>query len=125
MIAIADAIDRIAGDRHRRLSDADKLDVDDVLEAALAWQNGTLPLEAFARVGTLDSPATGRVSPDYTRCVAMLSTPISDPRRAALRRAVGALLAFQGFVLTTHGIFAPAEIPNVPIHAASPERRAA
>lgn len=126
-LAIADAIDRIAGARFDRMTDADRLEVDDVLEAATAWARRELPIHEFAKVGTIPSPATGRTSSGYTRYVAMLATPITDPRRMDLRRAIDALLRFQGIEVTTHGVFDRDEIVDVPIlsRIREHERRAA
>lgn len=118
MILIADAIDRIAGDRYQRLSDAERIEIDDVLYAADDYVNGRMPLEVFASIGTIESPHTRKPSSGYTRYLAMLSTPIADPRRMALRKAIDGLLRLQGLVITTAGVFEPGEIVDVPIHRA-------
>ena len=124
MISVAEVIDRIAGTRHENLSDSDKIEVDDVLEAAAAWAAGQLPIHEFAKVGTIPSPYTGNPSGSYTRYVAMLSTPVTDARRHDLRRALDALLTFQGFIVTSQGVFAPADIADIPV-AIRREREAA
>jgi hypothetical protein len=114
-VSVAESIERIAGVRYDRLTDEDKTECDYVLEAAGEWAAGTLPLEVFAKVGTIQSPFTGRESAGYSRYVALLSVPVTDPRRDALRRAIDGLLRFQGFVITAQGMFEPSEIPDVPI----------
>jgi len=116
-MSVAEVIDRIAGTRYDRLDIEERQDVDDVLEAALAWSDGGLPIHEFARVGTIPRPAGGLPSAGYTRSVAMLSTPISDPRRMALRRAIDTLLRFQGLEITRHGVFDKGEVVNVPIRS--------
>jgi hypothetical protein len=115
MISIAEAIDRIAGSRFDHLTDEAKIEIDDVLEAASALAAGQLPIHEFAKVGVLDSPATGRVSGGYTRYAALLSTPVTDPRRQDLRRAIDSLLAFQGLITTSFGIFEAEDLAGVPV----------
>lgn len=110
MTSIAETLDRIAADKFRALSDDDKADISDVLDAAQSWSEGAMPIEEFARIGFMDSITTGRVSSGYTRFVALVSTPKSDPRRAALLKAIDAVIVFEGYVFTTSGVWTPEEI---------------
>ena len=74
--------------------------VNDVLDAAQAWQDGDLPLAAFLRIGTLKPPAwtsrdpnTGVVTtcrgtdaPGYSRWKALVyALKTGDPRLPALQ----------------------------------------
>lgn len=57
-------------------------DIEDVLDAAEAWQAGRLTLSVAANIGTVayrDQP-----SPRYTRYLAIIHTALDDPRRPAL-----------------------------------------
>lgn len=101
---------RIAADRHERLTDEQRVEVDDVLEAAAAYRRGELPLTEFANVGTIGRPVSGVPSAAYSRFVAVTSTPPSDERRADLLAAIDDLLAFQGFIVTKAGMFEPDEL---------------
>jgi hypothetical protein len=80
--------------------------VSDVLDAAQAWQDGTLPLSAFARVGTLKPRAwtdekrgiicRGNDHTGYTRFKAIIwAYKTRDPRLAALQSALAALGAIE------------------------------
>lgn len=111
----ADLLARVLPPLPDRMTPDDWAEVGDVLDAAHAWDTGGLPLEAFARIGTMLSPATGRASAGYTRHVAARVTRPDDPRRAALRRAFDALLDVQGLVITTTGVYDKADIVNIPV----------
>lgn len=88
-------------------------EIADVLDAATEWAQGRLPLGEAARVGTL-AYGQGRPSPAYTRCVAMLRSPPSDPRRAHLLALVETLLGITHVIRTTQGLFDP---PDLSEHA--------
>ncbi len=90
--------------RIEQLTVADRKDVEWILDAAEAWSQG-MPIEEFARVGQIVSPRSGHESTSYSRWVAMVSTPVLDPRRKHLRAAIDELLRFQGFQLTNFGLF--------------------
>ena len=111
----ADLISRAFPALPDRLSPEDWQDVADVLDAAAEWDAGRLPLESFARIGTIANPATGRSSPGYTRHVAVRVTHRDDPRRAPLLRVFDALLRFEGWIVTDNGVFAPADIIDIPV----------
>lgn len=100
----------LAARQRDRLSAADRQDVEDVLDAAAAWAGGDLPMGEFIRVGTLVIPGTGRVSPGYSRYMAMICADPGDVRRDALRGAVDRIILHGGLQITRHGIFEPAEI---------------
>ena len=57
-------------------------DINDVLDAALAWKEGTLPLNEVMHLGTI--PYDGHPSCSYTRFVAVATATKGDPRRHAL-----------------------------------------
>lgn len=123
-VSVAETLDRIAGSRFDTLSDADKIEVDDVLEAAAAWASGALPIWELANVGTMLSPVTGKPSSAYTRYSAVLATPVIDPRRGELLRAIDALINAQGMVITSFGIFDTTDLVDVPILIRHPDRSA-
>lgn len=97
------------------MTDDDKGSIEDVLDAAVECDEGRLPLHAFAQLGTVQPVWRVTPSAGYTRMLAMLVGRNDDPRRAALRRCLDRLLIEQGYVLTKHGLFAPDEIPGVPV----------
>jgi hypothetical protein len=81
----------------------------DVLDAAQAWQDGTLPLSAFARVGILKPRVwsddkrgivcRGNDHAGYTRWRSLIwAKKERDPRLAALQAALVALRAVEGMV---------------------------
>ena len=110
MIPLSDAVARMADAWYGRLSDADKVEFDDVLDAATEFCAHRLPIHEFARIGGIASQATGRPSPGYTRFLALMTAPPTDPRRAALRQAINAVLVFQGLVVTTAGVWTPEDL---------------
>lgn len=104
------------------LTPNDRADIEDVLEAAVAWMTDALPIEAFANVGTIASPVSGRPSSGYTRHVAVIVTDPTEPRRRVLFDAIEELIRFQGLRITSHGVFQADELHGVTIRY---ERRAA
>lgn len=119
-----DVLSEAAQKRWAALSAIDCAEVDDILDAAVAWERG-MPLDQFARLGSLPHPGTQRPSTSYSRFVALVTTSLSDPRRVSLMRAIDAVLAFQGVVMTTSGIYDRDEIINIPIRPAPPMYRRA
>lgn len=111
----ADVLDRAFPALPDRLTAEDWTDVADVLDAAAEWNAGRLPLEAFAKVGTMLSPFTGRPSAQYTRYVAARVTIADKPRLAPLLRALDALVRFNGYVILASGVYEPTEIADIPI----------
>lgn len=102
-----------------RLTAADRRDIEDILQAAVAWAGG-MPIEEFAKVGWIIAPRSGRESAPYSRYLAMWdATKRHDPRLPVLRQAIDELIRFQGFVVTTHGVFAPGDIVDVVIRRAA------
>lgn len=72
------------------LTDTDRGEVEDILDAAAAWKAGSLPIHEFARLGQIVSPANQR-SAGYSRYVAFRTTPRSDFRYGALVAAIAAV----------------------------------
>ena len=102
---VAESLTRMMpGEGRRRLTFDEQTSVEDVLDAAQDWEDGKLPLEAFASVGDITN-YRDQPSPGYTRFVARFTTPESDPRRAALIRAQDALIRLEGWIVTNHGVF--------------------
>lgn len=85
-----------------KLAPWDKDSINDVLDAAVEWQEGRLPIFEFAKLGDIRTPA-------YTRYMAMLCS-CGDERQLALRAAIEELLKAQGYVFTNHGMFTPNEL---------------
>lgn len=71
--------------------------IQDVLDAAVEWQEGRLPLEVMKEIGAISYDTKfGRgpePSPGYTRFLAVMMTTNEDPRRAALLAATDAIIA--------------------------------
>lgn len=118
MISLADALSRWTADRYERLGDDEKLQIDDVLEAAGEWSAKRLPIHEFSKIGGILS--NGKPSAGYTRMLAFVTTPRTDPRWDDLRRAINALLVFQGFVVTTAGVWSREDLAtdNFVVHSA-------
>lgn len=120
MIAASDLAAAVMGGK-RELTEDERYAVEDVLDAARDWQNGTLPLGAFAGIATLPawrSDGKGRYdSTGYVRFLALLTAAPDDPRRSALLRAIDALVAQQDGQRTTRGFFTRDELAatNAPI----------
>lgn len=110
MKPIAETLNRMAGDWYDRLTTEQHAEIEDILDAAEQFTLGALPIGAFCGL------STGRL-----RCLALISTPKEDPRRAPLLRAIDAVLLYQGFVITTCGVWTPEEIgrANMRVHPAS------
>lgn len=110
----ADLLNRVLPPLPERLDADGWAEVNDVLDAATEWAAVRLPLEAFARIGTLARPAGGLPSAAYTRHVAARVMP-TDPRWRALMRAFDTLADFHGYVrLANGGLLEPADILPLP-----------
>lgn len=99
-------------------------DISDVLDAAVEWEQGRLPLAEFARVGSLVYEQRGdrRTSPAYTRHVALRTALPGDPRLASLRKAIAALVANNPRqVVTRHGVFQAYELIDAGVTVKSGE----
>lgn len=93
------------------LSAAELNDLESILDAAVAWSDKHLPITEFAKVGWIVSPATNRESAAYSRYLAMWdAVKRSDTRLPHLKRAIDALIRFEGFQITNHGIFSAADL---------------
>lgn len=94
---------------------SDWQDIETVLTAAGEWAAGRLPIEAFAREGTIPVTPGGTGSPGYTRyCAVCLAK--GDPRHGDLLRAIDELIRFQGYRMTNHGIFSSDDLHGMTIH---------
>ena len=87
----------------------DRVMVEDVLDAAAAWQAGELPWTEAANIGGM-LDWRGVVSQAYTRHVAYRVTPRTDPRHAALDALMAVIIRAQGYRVTRQGTFEPSEI---------------
>lgn len=105
MIALTETLTAIAQRFADGIAFGESAEIADCLDAAAEWAAARLPLEVFARVGTTRLPRTGKPSAAYTRYLATIATPATDPRRADLLRAIDALLDLQGYRRTNHGVF--------------------
>lgn len=88
-----------------RLTAEDRQEVDDVLDAAVEWQAGRLPLIEAARVGQIVSPGTDAPSAFYSRLVARFLSLGGDSRGPTMQALLEALVRFQGAQVTNFGIF--------------------
>ena len=79
--------------------------IEDVLDAALAWRSGKLPLNKAAEQGECADRNGITLTPPRAQAAAMLTADPADPRRAALAAMLDALIARQpGVVLTHQGV---------------------
>ncbi len=92
----------------RALTQDEAADVNDVLDAAHDWDAGTLPWQAAANVGTII--CEGRPSSGYSRFIAFLLTPKTDPRRRCLEALGTHLDTQQGLRVTPRGTFSQRDI---------------
>ncbi len=92
----------------RALTPDEQLDVNDCLDAASDWEAGNLPWQAAANVGTI--LCEGRPSSGYSRFIAFLLTPKSDPRRRCLEALGTHLDTQQGLRVTPRGTFSQRDI---------------
>lgn len=90
----------------RPLTPEEEDSVTDVLDAAAAWKAGTLPLTAAAAIGTITY--RDHISPRYSRFVAIATTPVGDPRRAALLEMVE-LMVSKMHMVTRFGVISRLE----------------
>jgi len=81
----------LQGQGKRQFTAEERDSVQDVLDAAAAWDAGAFPLTNAANLGTITYQ--GIPSPRYTRFVAIVTTPAGDPRRAALLRMIDRIVA--------------------------------
>jgi hypothetical protein len=91
------------------LSFEDRVEIEDVLDAAAAWKRGEIPWTAAAGLGRM-LDWRGQPNEAYTRYVAYRVTPRSDPRLADLDELIEVIIRAQGFVITRQGVFTPTEI---------------
>lgn len=105
--AVADlARSYLPGNGTRELTFDEHDAVEDVLDAAQAWQGGTLPLGAALGTGWLEAwndRGELAVSPGYSRFTASVVTTHDDPRYPALIALIDAAIDRQGYVRTRHG----------------------
>ena len=87
----------------------DRVAIEDVLDAAAAWQRGEMPWHVAAAVGTLRD-WRGEPLPSYSRHVAYRVTPRADARWQALDALIDVIIRAQGFMVTAHGLFTASEI---------------
>ena len=92
-----------------RLTFEDQAAIEDVLDAAAAWQAGDMPWTQAASIGAL-LDWRGEQSQSYSRYVALRVTPRTDPRWDALLALVNVIVQAMGYVATTQGLFTRAEI---------------
>ena len=92
----------------RALTPDEAADVNDCLDAAAEWAAGRLPWQAAANVGTI--LCEGRPSSGYSRFIAFLLTPKSDPRRRCLDALGTYLDTQQGLRVTPRGTFSQRDI---------------
>jgi hypothetical protein len=105
---VAEAVRHLLpGDGRRPYTEDELAEADDVLDAAVEWQAGNLPIRSFMQIGTLppktwthkagvfgggvEVTCRGLDRPGYTRFVALVwAIKTHDPRRAALMAALDA-----------------------------------
>lgn len=87
-------------------------DLEDVLDAAEAWQAGRLPLSTAANLGTVpyrDRDGRPHPSPRFTRYLAMVHAAPDDPRRAALLAMIDRMIR-ANHIVTPFGIVSQDEL---------------
>lgn len=110
MNAAADAMGGIVRRFISREPNMDEgLSIEWVLDAAQDFVDGKLPWYEAANIGAVTHIdwQSGRdiESTSYARFLAIVFTPASDPRRAAVLELCEEIVAQSGAVLTTHGLF--------------------
>lgn len=106
VIALADAIKD--GVITRPLTEDEQWAVQDILNAAVEWQQGRMTLGMFATVGPVPAwNSQGRRvdSVGWGRALALFSTPPADDRWHALKAAIDELVRRQDVVVTRQGVF--------------------
>ena len=98
-----------------RVPDMDEaLALEWVLDAAQEYVDGKLPWYEAAKIGAVTHIdwRSGRdiESAAYARFLAVVFTPASDPRRAAVLALCAEIVAQSGAVLTTHGLFSKQDL---------------
>lgn len=78
--------------------------VNDVLDAAVEWQEGRMPWQAAASIGAWHD------SPERTRFLAITTTSPDDARLPALKALLDVLVKASGFIATTQGVFSSREL---------------
>ena len=99
--------------------------VEQCLNAALEWLDGTMPWHVAANVGDIARKTlTGTMhrSTPYTRAVALRHTERSDPRWAALYALCGEINARLGYIETRQGTFTRAEMDDLAEHHRTAQR---
>ncbi len=79
-----------------------------ILDAALAWQAGRLPLADLLALGAI--PYRGKPNPKYSRNCALRSVPRGDPARVALQAAIEAARVTEPVAMTRFGAMTEAEL---------------
>lgn len=87
----------------REVTPDERQHIEDVLDAATEVAAGRLPFYEAARIGGIQSPA-------YTRMLATVTTPKSDPRWHDLMALLDVLITSQGYKICRHGIFTETEV---------------
>lgn len=79
---------------HFELTENDRADIQDILDAATEWANGRMPIQTFMLFGSIENPH-GRSPGVWSRFLAVRTTPRSDPRFHDLIAAISALIAWK------------------------------
>lgn len=108
--SLPETLETFASACYDRLDEPSRRDVAVILNAAAELARGERGLVEFARLGSIPAPSTGVASSGYSRYLALLSASPDDPRRRDLLAAIDAVLRFQGLILTTAGVWSPADI---------------
>src|SRR6478736_4886414 len=95
--------------QNRELSEDETTAIDWVLDAAVEWEEDRLPWWEAANIGAVMvrdwRTGTMIASTGYARFLAVIATPASDPRRAALLKLITVIVEQSGVVITQHGLF--------------------
>ena len=92
---------------HRPLTTEERDSIEDVLDAAQAWAEGTIPWYQAAKYGGV--AYRGHTSSAYSRFLAMVNASRTDKRRPHLLALIDEITRRSGYRITGQGVFSAAD----------------
>jgi len=92
---------------HRPLTTEERDSIEDVLDAAQAWADGSIPWYQAAKYGGV--AYRGHTSSAYSRFLAMVNASRTDPRRPHLLALIDEITRRSGYRITEQGVFSAAD----------------
>ena len=97
----------LPGADHRPLTPEERDSIEDVLDAAQAWAEGSIPWYRAAKYGGV--AYRGHTSNAYSRFLAMVNASRTDPRRPHLLALIDEITRRSGYRITEQGVFSAAD----------------